>query len=119
MRKASEIFRDCKIDDLPKSGIDFLINTLDINKNSIEVEMARQLDNDFYFTKEDMKSFADWCRNGLLNTEYSYLKLDEHLEKWKQLKNYDRCDMCNNSGAVKTGEFEYSNCPCVSDHSLG
>ena len=35
--------------------------------------------------KEDMKSFADWCRNALLNTEYNYLKLDEHLEKWKQL----------------------------------
>ncbi len=69
------------------------------------------------YTKEDMKSFADWCRNGLLNTEYSYLKLDKHLEKWEQLKNYDRCDMCNNSGAVKTGEFEYSTCPCVSDHS--
>ena len=92
MRKASEIFGDCKIDDLPKSGIDF------------------------YFTKEDMKSFADWCRNGLLNTEYSYLKLDEHLEKWKQLKE-NRCDMCGNSGAVKTGEFEYSTCHCVSEHS--
>ena len=71
---------------------------------------------DFYFTKEDMKSFADWCRNGLLNTEYSYLKLDEHLEKWEQLKE-NRCDMCGNSGVVKTGEFEYSTCPCVSDHS--
>ena len=116
MRKASEIFGDCKIDDLPKSGIDFLINVLDINKNSIEVETAKKIDDDFYFTKEDMKSFADWCRNGLLNTEYNYLKLDEHLEKWKQLKE-NRCDMCGNSGAVKTSEFEYSTCPCVSDHS--
>ena len=68
------------------------------------------------YTKEDMKSFADWCRNGLLNTEYSYLKLDKHLEKWHQL-NHNRCDMCGDSGAVKTGEFEYSTCPCVSDHS--
>ena len=42
------------------------------------------------YTKEDMKSFADWCRNGLLNTEYSYLKLDKHLEKWEQLKNYGK-----------------------------
>ena len=38
------------------------------------------------YTKEDMKSFADWCRNGLTNIEYSYLKLDEHLEKWQFLK---------------------------------
>jgi hypothetical protein len=37
------------------------------------------------YTKEDMKSFADWCRNALLNIEYSYLKLDEHLEKWKKI----------------------------------
>jgi hypothetical protein len=33
-----------------------------------------------------MKSFGDWCRNGLLNTEYGVEKLDEHLEQWKQLK---------------------------------
>ena len=32
MRKASEIFGDCVIEDLPKNGIDFLINTLDINE---------------------------------------------------------------------------------------
>jgi hypothetical protein len=86
MKKASEIFGDCKIDDLPKSGIDFLINALDINKNSIEVEIAKKIDNDFYFTKEDMKHFADWCRNGLLNVEYGVEKLDEHLEHWKKIK---------------------------------
>ena len=85
MRKASEIFGDCVIEDLPKNGIDFLINTLDINEKSLVVEMARKIDDDNSFTKEDMKSFADWCRNALLNTEYNYLKLDEHLEKWKQL----------------------------------
>jgi hypothetical protein len=85
MKKASKIFGDCRIDDLPKSGIDFLINALDINEKSLEVEMARKLDINFNYTKEDMKSFADWCRNALLNTEYSYLKLDEHLEKWRQL----------------------------------
>ena len=57
MKKASEIFGDCKIDDLPKSGIDFLINALDINKKSLEVEIARKLDNDFYFTKDKYRSF--------------------------------------------------------------
>ena len=116
MKKASKIFGDCNIDDFPKNGVDFLINALDINENSIEVEIARKLDNDFYFTKEDMKSFAYLCRNGLLNTEYSYFKLDEHLEKWKQLKE-NRCAMCGDSGAVKIGEFEYSTCPCMSDLS--
>jgi predicted RNA-binding protein with EMAP domain len=40
---------------------------------------------DKLYTYEDMKSFADWCRNALLNTEYSYLKLDKHLEKWESL----------------------------------
>ena len=35
MRKASEIFGDCVIEDLPKNGIDFLINTLDINEKSL------------------------------------------------------------------------------------
>jgi len=39
------------------------------------------------YTEEDMKLFADWCRNGLLNTEYSVDRLDKHLEQWKQFKN--------------------------------
>jgi hypothetical protein len=38
------------------------------------------------YNELDMKSFGDWCRNGLLNTEYGVEKLDEHLEQWKQLK---------------------------------
>ena len=38
------------------------------------------------YSEEDMKSFGDWCRNGLLNTEYSVDRLDEHLEQWKQFK---------------------------------
>jgi len=39
------------------------------------------------YSDEDMKSFGDWCRNGLLNTEYSVDRLNEHLEQWKQFKN--------------------------------
>jgi hypothetical protein len=70
MKKASEIFGDCKIDDLPKNGTDYLINDLDINEKSIE--------------KANSKN--------------------------------NRCDMCGDSGGVKTGEFEYSTCPCVSDY---
>jgi len=38
------------------------------------------------YSGEYMKQFGDWCRNGLLNTEYGFEKLDEHLEQWKQLK---------------------------------
>ena len=38
------------------------------------------------YSKDDMKSFADWCRNGLLNIEYSVDKLDEHLEHWESFK---------------------------------
>ena len=38
------------------------------------------------YSEEDMKSFGDWCRNGLLNTEYGFEKLDKHLEQWKQFK---------------------------------
>ena len=38
------------------------------------------------YSEEDIKSFGDWCRNGLLNTEYGVEKLDEHLEQWKQFK---------------------------------
>ncbi len=34
------------------------------------------------FTSEDMIGFADWCRNGLLNTEYSIDRIHEHLEAW-------------------------------------
>ena len=37
------------------------------------------------YSEEDMKQFGDWCRNGLLNTEYGFEKLDKHLEQWKQL----------------------------------
>ena len=38
------------------------------------------------YSEKDMKQFGDWCRNGLLNTEYGFEKLDEHLEQWKQFK---------------------------------
>lgn len=31
------------------------------------------------------------------------------------MENKYRCDVCKDSGAVKTGEFEYSEFPCVSD----
>ena len=30
------------------------------------------------FTVEDMIGFADWCRNGLLNTEYSIDRIDNN-----------------------------------------
>lgn len=36
------------------------------------------------FSREDMKNFAEWCRNGLLNTEYNYEKRDELLERWEK-----------------------------------
>lgn len=36
------------------------------------------------FSREDMKNFAEWCRNGLLNTEYNYEKRDELLERWQK-----------------------------------
>ena len=36
------------------------------------------------FNKEDMLGFADYCRNGLLNTEYSIDKIDKHLSDWQE-----------------------------------
>ena len=39
------------------------------------------------YSEEDMKSFGDWCRNGLLNIEYSIDRLDKHLEQWNKFKN--------------------------------
>ena len=36
------------------------------------------------FSRDDMKNFAEWCRNGLLNTEYNYKKRDELLERWQK-----------------------------------
>jgi hypothetical protein len=50
-----------------------------------EVEFINSNIDEFY-SEEDMKSFGDWCRNGLLNTEYGVEKLDVHLEQWKQFK---------------------------------
>jgi hypothetical protein len=35
------------------------------------------------YTEKDMMGFADYCRNGMLNTEYSIFRLKEHLEYWK------------------------------------
>tara|TARA_R110000772_G_scaffold152622_1_gene263477 strand:+ start:92 stop:313 length:222 start_codon:yes stop_codon:yes gene_type:complete len=35
------------------------------------------------FSRKDMKSFADWCRNGLTNMEYSVDELDKHLDDWE------------------------------------
>lgn len=34
------------------------------------------------FSREDMKNFAEWVRNGLLNTEYSFNGREELLDKW-------------------------------------
>jgi hypothetical protein len=48
--------------------------------------MEKQQDKKMY-SEEDMKSFGDWCRNALLNTEYSFEKLDEHLKTWEQIRN--------------------------------
>jgi hypothetical protein len=48
-------------------------------------EMEKEQDKN-KFSEEDMKQFGDWCRNGLLNTEYGFEKLDEHLKQWKQFK---------------------------------
>lgn len=39
------------------------------------------------YTAQDMKSFADWCRNGLTNMEYGVEKLDEHLKDWEGKNN--------------------------------
>ena len=65
------------------------------NINALEFEIAalKSLIQDMdatiksKYSEEDMKQFGDWCRNGLLNTEYGFEKLDEHLEQWKQFKN--------------------------------
>ena len=32
------------------------------------------------------------------------------------MKEQERCSDCGNSGAVKTGEDEYSTCPCINDN---
>jgi hypothetical protein len=34
------------------------------------------------FTNQDMIGFADWCRNGMTNVEYSIDRINEHLEAW-------------------------------------
>ena len=39
------------------------------------------------YSEEDMMRFADWCRNGLTNVEYSVDRIKEHLEHWKKLTN--------------------------------
>lgn len=59
------------------------IGVLEVKK--LMVKMAKWQAEKMY-SEEDMKSFGDWCRNGLLNTEYGVEKLDEHLEQWKQFK---------------------------------
>lgn len=38
------------------------------------------------YSAKEMMEFGDWCRNGLLNTEYNVDKLQQHLKDWEQLK---------------------------------
>ena len=33
--------------------------------------------------KEEMKSFGDYCRTGILNIDYSVDKLENHLRDWE------------------------------------
>lgn len=49
-------------------------------KNNIEFPLSP-----YKYTDEDMKSFADWCRVALLNSEYSITKITKHLHDWKAL----------------------------------
>ena len=54
----------------------------------VHIQQAKEIEKQQQgYSDEDMKSFADWCRNGLLNSEYSVDRLNEHLEQWKQFKN--------------------------------
>jgi len=61
-------------------------NTIDLNAYTNGVLEAIVWQQERSYSEEDMKSFADWCRNGLLNTEYSVDRLDQHLEKWSNFK---------------------------------
>ena len=36
------------------------------------------------FSREEMKLFADYCRNGLTNIEFSHFKLEHHLKDWER-----------------------------------
>ena len=56
-----------------------------------------------------------WYSSGLSKSFWHVNKYGISYQIRKILEE-NRCDMCGNSGAVKTGEFEYSTCPCVSDH---
>lgn len=51
-------------------------NKLNTNTQSLQTCVSGS------FTVEDMIGFADWCRNGLTNVEYSIDKIHEHLEAW-------------------------------------
>jgi hypothetical protein len=38
------------------------------------------------YTDEDMIGFAEWCRNGLLNSEYSIENINKILKDWMRNK---------------------------------
>ena len=63
-----------------KQDFTAFVNEYLIN-NTIELDIS-----DKKYTEQDMKSFADWCRNALLNTEFSVSKLNNHLTDWNKLK---------------------------------
>lgn len=52
-----------------------------LSKNDLQLEPKPNK-----YSEKDMKEFADWCRNALLNTEYSLSRLNSHLKDWKKIK---------------------------------
>jgi hypothetical protein len=79
------------------------------------------------FSRKDMKEFADYCRNGLTNIEFSHLKLEHHLRDWELIQSKKqgrmiedgfggiwsaRCPTCKNETMqiVRPGKVQCSKC---------
>jgi hypothetical protein len=78
---------DCKkiMAEIKSAYISSLFTDIYFSINEILEEKFNEIINNKKYTTEDMKSFADWCRCALLNSEYSYKKLDKHLSDWEKL----------------------------------
>lgn len=101
---------------------EILIKKSENDIDSYKFKTIKQISIFMELSENQVRERMSWYSSGLskyfwhVNKYGIPYQIRKILEENKILQE-NRCDMCNNSGAVKTGEFEYSTCPCVYDRN--
>jgi hypothetical protein len=96
-----------------------LIKKSENDIDSYKFETIKQISIFMEISENQVRERISWYSSGLSKNTWHVNKygISYQIRRTPFFKEKEnRCDMCGDSGAVKTGEFEYSTCPCVSDY---